>query len=103
MTRRRAPQPPAPLPSERRGSAPVGEWLARGGPAAPTSVVWLIRPMPDGQWPTDMMAPRDDSFNWLVRSHCGHEGGLKLWAFYERRYAEMYEGVCTDVPPVRRK
>lgn len=98
MTTRRRPQPPAPLPSERPGAAPVGIWLGRGGPATPTSVVWLIRPMPDGQWPPDQRAPRDDSFSWLVRSHCGHEGGGKLWAFYERRYAEQYEAVFREDP-----
>lgn len=59
-------------------------------------VAWLIRPMPDGQWPPDERAPRDDSFSWLVRSHCGHAG--KLWAFYERGDAEQYEGIFRAAP-----
>lgn len=59
-------------------------------------VAWLIRPMPDGQWPPDERAPRDDSFSWLVRSHCGHQG--KLWAFYKREDAEQYEGIFRGNP-----
>ena len=59
-------------------------------------VVWLIRPMPDGQWPPDECAPRDDSFSWLVRSHCGHIG--KLWAFYEKADAQQYEGIFRAAP-----
>lgn len=72
-------------------------WAARGT-AVQFGVVWLLRPMPDGQWPPDQSAPRDDSFHWWVRSHCGHEGGSRQWAFYERRYADMYEQVFRADP-----
>lgn len=77
---------------------PSGSWLSDGGPARLSGVVWLVRPMPNGEWPPDQRAPRDDSFSWLVRSHCGHEGGGKLWAFYVKADAEQYEAVFRDNP-----
>lgn len=52
--------------------------------------------MPDGQWPPDERAPRDDSFSWLVRSHCGHTG--KLWAFYREADAVQYEWIFRANP-----
>lgn len=82
------------LPTEGRASAVSGHtgvWLIRGTPAGPPDVVWIKRPMPDGQWPPARLLPRDDSFSWWVRSHCGHQGGAKQWAFTEERYADMYE------------
>jgi hypothetical protein len=91
-------QSPA-LPSEGGTSAaPRGVWLIRGTASGPAGVVWLKRPMPDGQWPADQRLPRDDSFSWWVRSHCGHQGGAKQWAFYEERYADMYEHVFRADP-----
>jgi len=81
------------LPSE--GGAPAaghtGVWLILGGPVNQSGVVWIKRPMPDGQWPADQRLPRDDSFNWWVRSHCGHPGGAKQWAFYKEADADMHE------------
>lgn len=65
---------------------------------APSGVTWLIRPMPDGQWPPQQNQPRDDSFAWWVRSSCGHPGGLKQWAFYDLKYAQMYEAVFREDP-----
>jgi hypothetical protein len=68
-------------------------------PAIPaTGVTYLIRPMPDGQWPLDDRAPRDDSFGWLVRSHCGHPSGAKLWAFYREADAKQYEQIFRANP-----
>jgi hypothetical protein len=92
-------QSPA-LPSEGRASAvPRNVWLDSGAPLASSfGVVWLKRPMPDGQWPVDQRAPRDDTFSWWVRSHCGHPGGRKEWAFYEEAYADMYEHVFRADP-----
>lgn len=98
MTKRRPAAEPPPLPSQRMGALPVGRWFARDTPVAATGVVWLIRPMPDGQWPPEQNAPRDDSFSWWVRSSCGHPGGLKHWAFYHRRDAEAYEQVFREDP-----
>jgi len=69
---------------------PAGVWLVRGGPVGRLGVVWLKRLMPDGQWPVNQRLPRDDSFSLLVRSHCGHQGGARQWAFYEERYADLY-------------
>jgi len=89
------------LPTESRASAVeghTGTWLARGTPAGPVGVIWLKRRMPDGQWPADTRLPRDDSFSWWVRSHCGHPGGAKQWAFYEERYADTYEQIFRDDP-----
>lgn len=77
---------------------PVGAWLIRGGPAGPPGIVWLKRPMPDGQWPPDQRLPRDDTFTWWIRSHCGHQGGTKQWAFHEERYADMYEHIFRADP-----
>lgn len=97
--RRRTPPPPPPLPSQQgAGAAPPGRWLARGAPVDPSGVVWLKRPMPDGQWPQDPKLPRDDSFNWWVRSACGHPGGLRQWAFYEECDADTYEQVFRADP-----
>lgn len=73
-------------------------WLARGGRATPSGTIWIKRPMPDGQWPADQRLPRDDSFAWWVRSHCGHEGGAKQWAFYEERHADSYEEIFRADP-----
>lgn len=84
------------LPSEGRASAVSGHtnvWLIRGTPTRQVDVIWLLRPMPDGQWPADRRLPRDDSFNWWVRSSCGHPGGVRQWAFYERADAVTYEQV----------
>ncbi len=77
---------------------PSGVWLDRGGRSSPPGTVWLKRPMPNGQWPPDQRLPRDDSFTWWVRSHCGHEGGAKQWAFYEERYADIYEQMFREDP-----
>lgn len=90
-------QSPA-LPTEGRAPAVTGNWLGTGAPVNPSGVMWLKRPMPDGQWPVNQRAPRDDSFNWWVRSHCGHQGGAKQWAFYEEMYADMYEHIFRDDP-----
>lgn len=81
-------------------SAPrrTGTWFARGTPAIQPGVVWLKRPMPNGQWPVDQRLPRDDSFSWWVRSTCGHQGGVKQWAFYEEKFADIYEQVFRDNP-----
>lgn len=89
--RRRPTPPPQPLPSERTGAAPSRVWLAKGTPATQAGVLWIKRPMPDGQWPVNQRLPRDDSFSWWVRSHCGHDGGAKQWAFYQEADADMYE------------
>jgi len=61
-------------------------------------VTWLINVMPDGQWPVDQSLPRDDSWSWWVRSHCGHKGGARQWAFYEKRWATIYEQVFRENP-----
>jgi len=71
----------------------VGAPASDGGDA-----IWLIAPMPAGHWPVDKTLPRDDSFSWWVRSHCGHEGGARQWAFYDRRYAVMYRAVFLADP-----
>lgn len=83
-------QSPA-LPSESRASAPPARVMATG-------VTWLIRPMPDGQWPPDQSLPRDDSYAWWVKSSCGHPDGLKQWAFYLEHYARIYEHVFRSAP-----
>lgn len=75
-----------------------GLWLVRRTPVGDSGVIWLKRPMPDGQWPADQRLPRDDSFNWWVRSHCGHDGGARQWAFYEESYVDMYEGIFRENP-----
>lgn len=68
-------------------------------PQAPsTGVHYLIRPMPDGQWPIDDRQPRDDSFNWWVRLTCGHPGGAKQWAFYREADAKQYEQIFRHDP-----
>jgi hypothetical protein len=91
-------QSPA-LPSEDRAlaHAPRGVWLVRGTAVkgAP-DVVWIKRPMPDGGWPADQRLPRDDSFDWWVRSNCGHKACW--WAFYEEKYADMYEWIFREDP-----
>lgn len=76
----------------------MGVWLIRGTPLGRAATVWIKRPMPDGQWPPDRRAPRDDSFAWWVRSHCGHLGGAKQWAFHEEGDADMYEHVFREDP-----
>lgn len=89
------------LPSEGRASATSGHtrtWLVRGTPATQPGLVWIKRPMPDGGWPADPKLPRDDSFSWWVRSHCGHPGGAKWWAFYEEADADMYEHIFRADP-----
>lgn len=89
------------LPSEGRASAVkdhVGIWLVRGDALGQYGVIWLKRPMPDGQWPIDQRLPRDDSFSWWVRSHCGHEGGAKQWAFYAEADADQYEQIFRADP-----
>lgn len=83
-------QDPA-LPSEGPVSAvPRDVWLVTGRPRDQSGVVWMKRPMPDGGWPADQRAPRDDSFSWWVRSHCGHQGGARQWAFYVEADADTY-------------
>jgi len=77
---------------------PTNVWLVRNFPAGRPGVVWLKRPMPDGQWPVDQRLPRDDSFSWWVRSACGHQAGAKQWAFCEERYADMYEWIFRADP-----
>ncbi len=59
-------------------------------------VAWIKTPMPDGQWPPDQRAPRDDSFAWWVRSHCGH--AARQWAFYREADADQYEGIFRSAP-----
>lgn len=54
--------------------------------------------MPDGQWPPDQRADRDDSFSWWVRSHCGHTGGARQWAFYAESDADQYEQIFRAEP-----
>lgn len=61
-------------------------------------IVWLKRPMPDGQWPPDTLAPRNDEFSWWVRSSCGHPGGHRQWAFYREADADQYEGIFKADP-----
>lgn len=95
--RRRATPPPAPLPSRRAGAAPSRVWLAGRRPADP-GVVWTIQPMPRNHWPLQTSLPRDNSFAWLVRSACGHPQGLRQWAFYELRDAQIYEAVFRADP-----
>jgi hypothetical protein len=80
------------------GAPPSGQWIAGKGPAGAAGVVWLVRPMPDGQWPPDWNRPRDDSYLWWVRSHCGHQDGARQWAFYEEGYARAYEAVFREDP-----
>jgi len=97
VTTRRRQQPPSPF-QPGTGAAPVGVWLARGDRADASGVVWMKRRMPDGQWPPDINAPRDDSFSWWVRSHCGHPGGAKQWAFYREADADQYEHIFRADP-----
>lgn len=94
---RRYPAPPPP-PPEVAGAAPRGQWLASGRPADAAGVVWLVRPMPNGQWPPEHDAPRDDSFSWWVRSACGHPGGFRQWAFYREQDARTCEWVFRTEP-----
>jgi len=87
------------LPSGGRASAVAGHtdvWLARNLPSGKPGVVWLKRPMPDGQWPVNQRKPRDDSFSWWVRSHCGHEA--RQWAFYREADADLYGGLFRQNP-----
>jgi len=80
------------------GAAPSGQWLAKGTPTGAAGVVWLIRPMPDGQWPVDQRLPRDDSWAWWVRSACGHPGGVRQWAFLHQADALMYGEIFRENP-----
>jgi len=59
-------------------------------------VIWLKRPMPPDQWPPDERAPRDNTFRWWIRSHCGH--AAKQWAFYTEQDADLYEVIFKDNP-----
>lgn len=86
------------LPSERRVAVDSETWLGKGTPSSAAGVVWLKRPMPDGQWPPQQRRPRDDSFSWWVRSACGHEGGTRQWAFYQERDADLYEHIFRADP-----
>jgi hypothetical protein len=54
-------------------------------------VVWLKRPMPPDQWPTD-----GKPFRWWIRSSCPHAG--KQWAFYEEADADTYETIFRENP-----
>lgn len=76
---------------------PAGVW-AGSGLAGQPGVVWTVRPMPEGQWPADPRAPRDDSFSWWVHSACGHPGGNRQWAFYWEDDARQYETIFRDDP-----
>jgi len=98
MTGRRRNEPPPPPKPEGAGAPASGVWLVRGGPAGPAGVVWLVRPMPADQWPPNWDEPRNDTFRWLVRSHCGHPGGSQLWAFVHECDARAYETVFRDNP-----
>lgn len=89
------------LPTEGRASAISGHtrvWMIRGTPAGDPGVVWIKRPMPADQWPADPSRPRDNSFSWWVRSHCGHQGGAKQWAFFHEADADTYEQVFRANP-----
>lgn len=88
------------LPSQERVAAPAQTWtwLAKGTPSKQPGVVWLKRPMPDGQWPADQRLPRDDSFSWWIRSTCGHDGGTRQWAFYREADADTYEWIFREDP-----
>lgn len=74
----------------------VGVWTVRGDHARQPGVVWLKRPMPPDQWPSEQRAPRDNTFRWWIRSSCGH--AARQWAFYEERYADEYELVFRENP-----
>lgn len=69
---------------------PTDTWLVRRAPARALGTVWIKRRMPDGQWPPDRRAPRDDSFAWWVRAHCGHDRGARQFAFYHEKDADEY-------------
>jgi hypothetical protein len=84
------------LPSEGRAPAAIGTWLDRGDHVRQPGVVWLKRPMPPDQWPPDLNEPRDNSLRWWVRANCGHR--TRQFAFYEERYADVYELVFRDAP-----
>lgn len=84
------------LPTEGRASAVKGVWLNRGDHIRQPSVVWLKRPMPPDQWPPDQRLPRDNSFRWWVRAHCGHKA--RQFAFYLEKDADVYEHVFRDAP-----
>ena len=89
------------LPTEGRASAlegHTGTWLVRGDKSSQPGVIWLKRPMPDGQWPVDQRLPRDDSFSWWIRSACGHQGGVQQWAFYKESDADVYEWIFREDP-----
>jgi len=94
--RRRPTPPPEPLPSQRSGGGPTNTWLGRGDHVRQPGVVYLVRPMPEDQWPPEQHLPRDNEFSWWVRAHCGHKA--RQFAFYEKRYADEYESVFRDAP-----
>jgi hypothetical protein len=56
--------------------------------------------MPDGQWPPDQSLPRDDSFSWWVRCACGHQGGVRQWAFSTEYGADLCERSFREGPCV---
>lgn len=97
MTARRRTSPPEPTPAP-APAAGYDVWLSRGIPSKQPGVIWLKRPMPDGQWPPEQSLPRDDSWSWWVRAHCGHAGGARQFAFYEERYADLYQHVFRSDP-----
>lgn len=72
---------------------PSGVWLhSRRSVKGSNGLVWLKRPMPDDQWPTD-------GFRWWVRAHCGHPGtNTKQFAFYEEADADIYEEIFRANP-----
>lgn len=77
---------------------PPNHWLVSNRPTGRIDVVWLARLMPNGQWPVDPRLPRDDSFSYWVRSHCGHRGGARQWAFHEGADVELYGGLFRSNP-----
>lgn len=71
---------------------PTGVWLSSRRPVKGSDgVVWLKRPMPPDQWPTD-------GFRWWIRAHCGHPGGAKQFAFYDEKCADTYEEIFRADP-----
>jgi hypothetical protein len=94
--RRRETPPPAPLPSQRPGAAPRGIWLVRGDAVRQPGVIWIKRPMPPDQWPVNIREPRDNSFRWWIRAHCGHRA--MQFAFYKEADADGYEYIFRDDP-----
>lgn len=77
---------------------PVGVWLGSRLPVAVNGLIWIKRRMPDGHWPLNDRLPRDDSYDWWVRAHCGHDGGSRQWAFYREQDADALEQAFRDNP-----